>query len=809
MADNLLTKPFDMSQPPTLPGPGVEQPVPDGTQSLYSDEDLLDLWKEMRRESLDVRKPFEVQWRRNIYYILFRQWIEYITGRGWRDKRMAPWIPRPVTNKCKDTVLSIRAMFTAIKLGVNVRPNGADPKNVSAAATADDLAPVLHEAHSMNACLSEFDFWLIACGNAFFHTFLEYDIKHGIIEDPSEQCVGCGQVSQSSEIPDSTCPGCGAKGPFQPATDEITGQPIPPVITVKGRPTTLVLSPLELAFPNGYARFADLPYVIRLRWRTKRYFESNPALKSYVDEGTIAWEKMPHDENLSLFQSLSQHNDLGVSTGYLGEGGSGVDDEGISEYEVWMKPTEKYPQGLVFRIYGDRNPVVCHLEEQEALPGPLPYQDADGKPLFTFTHAGFEHVGGRIIASGPIDAIIQKQDQLNQLDSMILLIIQRMSNPVWITPKGAEVQKFTGMPGLVLRYNSLAMGGNAKPERIPGEGPNPALFTIREQYLQDMEELTGASDALKGIKPGGDMPFSALQLLVERSQARFANVFQARGDAYKDWFKFAIELERAFGPDERTKATLSPNKRWTFQNFKRSQLSGSISCIVEDGSTAPKTNLGMRAAVEHAAGLGMLNMQDPDQQYEGLRLFGLTRMVPTLDVHVQAALQKQQAFEEWVVNPQLVKQFMVQAQQAQQQFAGQLQQAQQQQAQLAAAPMQPGVPVPPAPPLQAPSVLEGSPLMWKPWYNPVIHRQELLKWANSDNMRELFQSNQIAEKLVTAHLADIDAQMAAIQAQQAAAAAPPPKPGGAATAMKNSNTNAGGENAPNGTGQGAQGVGPR
>lgn len=789
--DNLLTKPFDVSQ--TRPGPGAEAPVDEAVQPLFSDEEILAIWEDIKTECLGPRRAFEIQWRRNIYYILFRQWIEYIQGRGWRDKRMASWIPRPVTNKCKDTVLSIRAMFTAIKLGVNVRPNGADPANVSAAATADDLAPVLHEAHNMNSALSEFDFWLIACGNAFLHTFVDYDIKHGRIADPSEECAGCGAVYKSSELKGSVCPDCGGTQ-FGPALDEM-GAPIVDY-TVKGRPTTLVLSPLELAFPNAYARFEDLPYVVRLRWRTKRYFESNPALKALVP--TIAWEKSPTDENLSLFQSLAQHNDLGVATGYAG-GASAQDEDGISEYEVWMKPTDAYPDGLVFRIYGERNPIVAHLEQQEALPGPLPYKDADGTPLFTFAHAGFEHVGGRIIASGPIDAIIQKQDQLNQLDSMLLLIIQRMSNPVWITPKGAEIQKFTGMPGLVLRYNAAVFGGNAKPERIPGEGPNAALFQIRQQYLQDIEDLTGASDALKGIKPGGDMPFSALQLLVERSQARFAGVFQSRGDAYRNWFKYAIELEREFGPDERTKATLSPNKRWSFETFKRAQLSGSMSVIVEDGSTAPKTNLGMRASVEHAVGLGMLNMQEPDQQYEGLRLFGLTRMVPGLDVHVQSALQKQQAFEEWVQNPQQVQQFVVQAQQAQMQNQQALQQAAQ----------DPNMEAPLPPPV---SVLKGSPLELELWHNPAIHRQEAIKWANSDNMRELFQSNPVAKQLVTAHIAELDAKISEMQMAQAAAQAGPPAPkpgGGAAQGMKNSNRESTTGNEPKGQGEGAQNAGPR
>jgi hypothetical protein len=214
------------------------------------------------------------------------------------------------------------------------------------------------------------------------------------------------------------------------------GQPIQKILP-KGVPTTLVLSPLEIAFPHTYTRFDDLPYVIRSRWRTKRYYESHPILKDMVPQ--ITWQKAPQDHSLALYTSLVQTNDLGITPIYWSEGSGrgGQNDEGIAEYEVWMKPCDAYPDGLVFRIIGDGSPLVVHLEDTEGLPGPLPYQDADGNPLFTFAHGIFEHVGGRILGSGPLDVIIQKQDQLNQLDSLVLLCLQRMGNPVWLEPKGA------------------------------------------------------------------------------------------------------------------------------------------------------------------------------------------------------------------------------------------------------------------------------------------------------------------------------------------------------------------------------------
>lgn len=800
---NTLSSPFLDSQ---RPGQGVEDPIDTqapGIPEGYDDETLLDLWKDIRTEALSNRWMFERQWQRNIWYVLGRQWIEYLSRYGgWRDKRIAQWIPRPVTNKCKETVQAIRAMFTSIQLGVNVRPNGGSPENVSAAATADALAPVLHERHHMNSVQNEFDFWLIATGNAFIHTFVDYDIKNGVITIQQEECQQCHKVYGSDQLTGAQpeCPDC--KGTqFAPAMDPLTGAPIPPVTKMKGKPVTMVLSPLELAFPNTYPRFDELPYVVRMRWRTKRWVTNHPVLKQLLDLEKISWQKSPTDQSLQIFTNLSKYTDLGLSPTYSAssEGGVSQEEDGIVEYEVWMRPTADYPDGLVFRVLGDGpSPTIVHLEDTEQIPGPLPYKTFDGTPLWTFAHAAFEHVGGRVLGSGPLDVIIQKQDQLNQLDSMILLIIQRMSNPVWLEPKGAEIQRLTGMPGLVIKWNPLTVGGQAKPERIPGVPVDAALFAIREQYLKDIEELAGTYDVIKGSKPSGVEATSALQLLVERSQARFSSVFTARGDVYKNWFTFAIELEREFGPDEITKAVLQPGRGWTFDSFKRSQLNGSYSVIVEDGTAAPKTTLGIRAAIDHAAQLKMLNLQDPDVQYEALKMFGLTRMIPSLDIQVQGALQVQNAFQDFMANPQKV-QLMTQAMKV---YQGMLQTQQQQlavgqqQMQVTGQPVQP-----PQPP---PSPLIGTPFEWLEWYNPVIHRQEFLKWANSDRVRDLLKqpnTGPIAKVMMTMHLQEMDAKLAAIQAAQAAVQAGPqqePNQQGAGRAMRNSNQNSGHPQRPEG-----------
>jgi hypothetical protein len=183
--------------------------------------------------------------------------------------------------------------------------------------------------------------------------------------------------------------------------------------------------------------------------------------------------------------------------------------------------------------------------------------------------------------------------------------------------------------------------------------------------------------------------------------------------------------------------------------------------VIEDGSTTPKTNLGMRAAVEHANTLGMLDMTNPEIQYEGLKLFGLTRMSPSLDINVQSALQKQQAFETWVVDPKAIQQFALQVKQQNDQYMADIAAATSAgAANLEAAKTNPDMPVPtvemPQPP---PSILNFTPLRWFDWYAAPVHRTEFLKWANDDSIRQLIAEQPIAIDLLTQHLQEISAAM--------------------------------------------------
>lgn len=718
---------------PVGPGPAVMEPPmgpPTGapgiiqSQSTFSDPQLLEMWTRWKKESFDQRWVFERQWQRNIHYMANRQWITFNSHRGqWQDKRLAKWIPRPVTNVCKEAVNSVRANFTAINYAASGRPIGDDPKNVITADLIADFAPVLHEDYRMDAVMNEADWWMLTTGNFWLHTCVNYERQNGVIGDAHETCLKCQQDWPGSLIAKAKqhCPNCHGSS-FMPTLDQ-DGEPVIDQIPLpKGQ--CLPLSPFEIAYPLVYERYDLSPYTIRMRWRDKSYYEQNDELVEYSKK--ISFGKSPADRTMQIFKSLPFENDLGGAMSPYSGGGASSEAEGIVEYDVWIKPCVDFPEGQVIRIAGDNSPLIIH-SEKESLPGPLPYHDAKGNPRFTFHHARYDATGGRSLGSSLIDPIIQKQDQLNQMDSHVLMVIGRMANPIWLEPKGAEVEKFTGEPGLVVKWNPLVAGGNAKPERIPGEGINQSIFAYRQLIKEEIEELTGTFDILKGQKPAGVEAFSALNLLVERGQARHAPAFKERGTAYKGAISDALEIEREFGPDSRIRAMMMPTRQWAFKAFMKADLTGSIEVMIEDGSLTPKTSLGERAAIEHLRQLGLLNPTDPDQVMAIFEKFGQSRLLPGLDAQVQEAWMVFDRFEKFLSDPQAISQAAQQAQ------------------------------IPPAPGQPPASI---GPLTYKRWYSPQIFRQEAIKWALSDRGRQAFSKSPAAEQYFDQFLATIDIALA-------------------------------------------------
>lgn len=713
-----------------LPQQQVAPPDP----YALSDAECVQLLADTRSYCEPGRELFEYGWWRNLLYLLERQWIYWNpSSRQWNDKRLAKWVPKPVTNIVRTTMVSIAAILSDIKLAAIGRPNGGSPTAVLAAETVDDLEPSIKAEHGMDTVMDEADFWVLITGNVFLHPHWDPTSKDNTVSVPLEECLTChaelgpDQIQQNG----SRCPECGGSS-FQPAVNA-DGEPKTQAMPI-GKGRTLAASPLEVLCPLYAQKFEQVDRLIYLTWTPAHQIEDECG-KDFASK--LALDQGPSTRSLQLYKALATTSDYTPTPSAINTGAFQGNVKGSTEQHLWIKPCKQFPQGFYMRFFGEGSPVPFRGDPDpttgQPKPPKLPYKKVDGTPIWPWIHYHDEKIGGRLYAQSAVDSIIQKQNQLNQIDSLTLMTIQRMGNPIWLEPKGAEVERLTGEPGLVVKWQPTGANG-AEPKRVPGENPPQSFFVVREQYKNDAEELAGTYDVVKGSKPAGVDSFAGLNLLVERSQSRFSKLFKQRGEAYREWYQMAVELERAYGPTARVKAVLGPNRSWTFQTFQKTDLTGDISIIVEDGTNLPKTALGRRAAIEHAKQAGVLMpATSPEQQYALLNEFGLTQLLPSLDSDVKSCLREQQAFEDWATG---------------------------------------GMQGPP-------------PLHRMPWDSDAVHLIENRKWMNGDRVQEILRGAKDVNAIVTILAQHLQEHATAMMGSLPSPSGPSPNSTGASAGSSN------------------------
>ena len=314
---------------PSAGGEGDPAGLDDGIASLFgeqkkavdpfgNDRTLLDVMEECKKEALEGRWVFERNWWRNLLYVLGRQWIYYDKKRGqWSDKRMAQWIPRPVTNKFAEATEALLAMMSSINLQVYARPVGTGTPNVAAAEVADEIEPFIGAEHRIEEQWRLADFWAIITGNSFLHPYWDPQAAEGEILVPFEQCQACQEVSSPQEIMGAgqVCPKCGS--PMLGQAFDPTGAMIGETLNT-GRGRTEGLSPFEVAFPTAYKQFDELPYLIRMRFRPERWYKDTmPELHK-----KLKFQDAPTERSLQLLRALANQTDNSGLLSTFGFGGA-------------------------------------------------------------------------------------------------------------------------------------------------------------------------------------------------------------------------------------------------------------------------------------------------------------------------------------------------------------------------------------------------------------------------------------------------------------------------------------------------------
>jgi hypothetical protein len=153
------------------------------------------------------------------------------------------------------------------------------------------------------------------------------------------------------------------------------------------------------------------------------------------------------------------------------------------------------------------------------------------KPQYSIRKAGGWHpfvesnwltLAPSSIPSSPMNDITAKNRELDTLDSLVDTSTRRNLGSIGLikTGSGLDPQRITGDPGQLIEVNDLnAMAWVRDPLPVP-----PIIADLRSMKKEDMQEISGAGDSMRGDRSKGVSSGYGQKIIEEREQRRLTAV---------------------------------------------------------------------------------------------------------------------------------------------------------------------------------------------------------------------------------------------------------------------------------------------
>ena len=580
------------------------------------------------------RLYFEREWFRNILFFAGRQWLIWDTGlRRYRPKNLPVWFPTPVGNKFAEKVNDIVSALAQGRPPINYFPATANAEDIATAEIAERNRDVLYEEAETEEFESELAAWLVLTGNVFLLPYYDYAPEFGTRELPLSQCAACGKIMEPTDVMKGACPAC-------------QGQTFGPAIGLDG-------APMQKSFPIGAMR-SDIisPFEFRTDPRIRRMSKQRwfARLNTYdIEFAQHRWKEFASKIQPDKEDKLSQFylDSLAyVSTAFGGTAfspsASSTDAKAprATVYEYQEMPSDFFPEGARIIRVGKHGPIV----ELGPVPTRFGAGPRKGKPFLPPVHFGFDVVPGRFWRKTRMDDLANLQSYRNLIDAALKLTVKRTANSVWLNPIGSGVERITGEPGQQIDYTPVSLGGTtwAKPERVPPDLTGVGPLTGLKQVVDDeMEKIAGTFFVGSGDTPPGVTAASALAFLGERAERSMSPLKREYARGWKEWEWKSLEIFRANATDERFRVIAGKNKKWEMEKFSKADLSGAVNLRIDYRGLFPKSIATQRATIAQLVQLGVVNPQDPQQQFKILEAFGETALKGSEDI------DRMEAVKEW------------------------------------------------------------------------------------------------------------------------------------------------------------------
>lgn len=596
------------------------------------------------RADSNVKSSLAYNWERNHLFLDGKQWIVYDGERGqggqWRQlsvHRSNEYIPRPVTNYVFDIYQTLKAYLVQHRPRSTVTPNTQVYRDKMAAKIATLICETNWERMGeeknyeyaastglVYGTVFKKDYWDMTTVSSVRVPRVE---PQPVIDPQSGQVVGMEDREVRDENGDVV-------------VDEI---PLGDVNTAIIEPYRLSIDPMATDLHT--ARWVMESSIQPLEWIQEQFGREDEGFTGRIDEVK---------EETSLSGSMRRFYQLKNSSGVRGglvQGATGAvgANEALENAavvkEYYERPSRRHPKG---RLVVVANGIPLYV-------GDSPYSGPDLGDWHPYSEFRWEVVPGRFWGKSPLDDTTEIQKHINSIDAAIILVRKTMAIPQKLIPKDSGVKpgEWTGRPGQEVYYRST--GG--APSTIEPAGVDAQVFQERAQKVEDLKNISGAIDILKGDRPPGVTAASALEMLYEVGTGKLKPCLdrwkQFIECSQKKQLKLISRMYREPRP-EFIRMLHMKNKEVpaeAIDKFIGADLYDNCNVKIEAGSNIPKLQSAEKAMLLQLAQIGSLDLQSPENKIEFNRRMGVVGFDSGQNIDVKRAEWENDLLEDSAQNP--------------------------------------------------------------------------------------------------------------------------------------------------------------
>ncbi|MDE2106052.1 MAG: hypothetical protein KGL39_53005, partial [Patescibacteria group bacterium] len=457
------------------------------------------------KSDANVKNQLAWHWERNHLFLDGKHWLMFHSGREASGSMWAPlkvskaneYIPRPTSNFIFDGYQTLKSYLVKDSPRSTVNPNTQTHKD----RTAAKISNLCIEANFERLKDEQNYEYAAGCGVGYGTVF-----KKDYWDTTAIQSAKVPRMVQQPVIdPNSGMP-TGQMSEIQ-AVDEM-GDPVFDTIPL-GDVNTCIVEPYRMVLDPIATNLHDC------RWIMEYSIQSTDLIIELYgkEEPGYTGRAMELKDEKALSGTMQRFYQLKNSSGVKGilnsadapGGNSQLIENVVVVKEYYERPSTKYPKG---RLVVVANGITLYV-------GDSPYEGPELGDWHPYSDFRWEIVPGRFWGKSPIDDAVEIQKLINSIDSTIVLTRKTMAIPQKLIPLGSGVApgQWTGRAGQEIFYRPDPSG--AAPSTTQPTGVHETVFAERQMRIEDLKQIMGAIDILKGDRPPGVTAASALNMLYE------------------------------------------------------------------------------------------------------------------------------------------------------------------------------------------------------------------------------------------------------------------------------------------------------